>query len=170
MSPAPRVFDHDEARRRHEAGESAAKIARDVGVSATAVLRAVNPAVRARMDAYSRSFLERMRTPCRGGCRRLVWTYATASSGYCRACYAEKFRRKVQHGTETEYRNHGCRCEACTRAASAAKRRRRERSRVPCSHGCGTLVDSINRRDPNKPPECLACALRRIHAERAHRL
>lgn len=129
--PAPRRFDHDEARRRYTAGATLSELAAEFGVSPTAVRRAVDARARARMDAYSARYLEHRRTPCCGGCGRLVWTYAAPQrSGYCPACYALTFWRKEQHGTEAEYRNWGCRCEACTRAASEARRRRRERSRV----------------------------------------
>lgn len=81
----------------------------------------------------------------------------------CRAC--DDAQRAVEHGTEGRYRG-GCRCEDCRTAASAKKRERRLASRVPCSHGCGTLVDSLNRRSPEKPPECRPCAMKRIHSTR----
>lgn len=82
--------------------------------------------------------------------------------------YLDQVRLKAElrnHGTEVRY-NGGCRCEHCRAAASDAKRFRRLKSRVPCSHGCGAMVDSINRRNPEKPPECRPCSIRRVHAER----
>jgi hypothetical protein len=82
----------------------------------------------------------------------------------CVACYLADV--EAPHGTESRYRSGRCRCGECRRAATAAKRRRREASRVPCSHGCGTLVDGINRRNPDKPPECQPCAMRRVWAEK----
>lgn len=94
----------------------------------------------------------------------------------CEACtqarrdyYGHRPRAELmtaKHGTETYYQKYGCRCDACMAAAREAKRRRRERSRVPCSHGCGRLVDGINRRNPDKPPECPPCATQRIWRER----
>lgn len=159
---APRRFDHDEARRLRAQGLTYHAIGLRLGVSDTAVARACDPRVRRNFALASRRRLEAQRTPCRGGCGLLVWTHRPGHSGYCRACLGER-RNVARHGTETEY-NQGCRCEACTAAATTARRRRRENTRVPCSHGCGTLVDSTNRRD--RPPECRPCAMARIHAER----
>lgn len=159
----PRKFDWDEARRLRAEGLTYREIGERLGVSHHAVNCACDAAVRMRKRADTKRRLEASRVPCRGGCGVLVWMQG-GRSGYCLSCLGER-RRVVRHGTENEYRQ-GCRCEPCRLAASEAKRRRREQSRVPCSHGCGTLVDSINRRSPDKPPECRPCALRRIHAER----
>jgi hypothetical protein len=54
----------------------------------------------------------------------------------------------------------------CRTCQTEVKRAWRERNKVPCSHGCGTLVDAKNRRDPDKLPECRPCAIARIHADR----
>jgi hypothetical protein len=81
----------------------------------------------------------------------------------CRACYDRE--RAADHGTESRYTG-GCRCDACRQAGSEAKRQRRIASRVPCSHGCGAMVDWINRRDPRKLPECRPCSNARINADR----
>lgn len=161
-----RKFDHEEAQRRFRAGVSITAIAKDAGVSWQAVQRVVRPAVRKRMDASSRRHIEWQREPCRGGCGVLVWMHTRDRSGFCRSCYAEKFLRKVQHGTENEYTVWGCRCEPCREASSAARRKRRLRSLVPCSHGCGSLVDPYNPRYPGKPPECHPCAMARLHTQR----
>jgi hypothetical protein len=160
----PRSFDYDEAKRLRSEGLSYREIGRRLGVSDTAVQRACDPAYRRRQRASGERWIEEQRHPCFGGCGVLVWHHQAARSGYCRACFGER-RNVVRHGTENEYRQ-GCRCRDCTTAAAEAKRRRRQKSRVPCSHGCGTLVDAINRAKPDKPPECRSCALRRIHAER----
>lgn len=66
------------------------------------------------------------------------------------------------HGTESGYRNRGCRCDYCRWAATLARRERRLRSRVPCEQ-CGTMVDSQDRRDPGKRYECHPCAISRIN-------
>lgn len=80
----------------------------------------------------------------------------------CRECVDRE--RAADHGTESRYSS-GCRCDECRTAASAAKRERRIKSRVPCSHGCGTMVDWINRRQSGKPPECGPCSIKRLRAE-----
>lgn len=157
-------FDHEEARARFALGEETASIARGYGVSWSAVKRVVDPQTRKKMDARARANIEARRVPCRGGCARLVWMHgARPRTGYCPKCLGEK-TNVVRHGTETEY-SQGCRCGKCLTAASAAKRRRRENSRIPCSHGCGTLVDGINRGWPDKPPECRPCYYKRQRGE-----
>lgn len=162
-----RRFDHDEAFARWQAGESFVELAAGYGVGYNAVRQAVlrrDPAHRERMNTYSR---ERLRKPCIRGCGRLAWHHM-GRPGVCAECARAERRAQAEaqdnHGTETRYKL-GCRCEICRKGASDAKRRRREASRVPCSHGCGTLVDGINRGNPEKPPECNPCAVRRVHAE-----
>lgn len=86
----------------------------------------------------------------------------TPVSARCRDC--ENAEREAPHGTESRYSR--CGCEECRAAAAEARRERRHAARVPCSHGCGTLVDSYNYHYPEKPPECRPCAMRRVHAER----
>lgn len=163
---APRKFDYDDARRRYANGESGIALAAEYGVSSQAVYRAVNDKMRERMDDAASAYMRDHRTICKGGCGRLVWTYAMAHrSGYCPTCNGLRLRA-AEHGTEVRYSSpYKCRCDLCRQAASAAKRARREASRQPCVHGCGTLVDTINRGNPSKPLECRLCALRRIKAE-----
>jgi hypothetical protein len=73
----------------------------------------------------------------------------------CRACRNAEVA--ADHGTESKY-SAGCRCDECREAATAAKRRRREAARVPCSNGCGRMVEGINRRSAVKAPLCRVCA------------
>lgn len=152
---ARRRFDHEEAIRRYQNGEIIHRLAREYGVTDAAVRRVVNPEVRAKMHAAAAEFLASQRQPCVGGCGRLVWMHGPRpKTGLCQRCYAAKLRAEhvPQHGTENEYKL-GCRCGACTAAITALRRERRHRTRVPCSHGCGTMVD----RNPHKDPECLPC-------------
>jgi hypothetical protein len=172
MRGRPRKFDHDEARRRHKAGETAAALAREFGVSHTAVLRAVNPKIRKRLDSYSLEYNRDHRTPCLGGCGRLVWTYATPeASGYCPQC-SGALRRTAPHGTETRYTGPDkCRCEPCRLAATAAKKARRNRHKVPCTN-CGQprLPHSENggdRRGTRDTGLCRPCWYKLRKAERS---
>lgn len=166
--PRPRKFDHDEARRLRAEGMTLIAIAERLGVSDTSVLHAVNEDLRVKANARVLENQRSKRRPCKGGCGRLVWTHTrrpdgTPHSGFCVHCI-QAHEHPIQHGTESGYRR-GCRCHLCRQASSAAKRRRRRNSRVPCSHGCGRLVDSINRRNPGKPPECRPCSHERVIAE-----
>ncbi len=124
---ALRKFDHDEAVARHAAGEAVSALAREYGVSLTAVYRVVDPRVRERMYAQSQKSLERRRMPCKGGCGVLVWPHGARTTGYCNSCYGDKLREKTgpQHGTEVEYTYWKCRCVSCTAASRDARARRR---------------------------------------------
>lgn len=165
----PRAFDWDEAKRLRATGLTYKQIGERLGVSAHSVNCACNPALRRRQRAATRRLHESYAEPCRGGCGVLVsYVGNRPSTGYCFDCWAARKRFEAEmrdnHGTEARYKL-GCRCAICREGASEAKRRRRLASRVPCSHGCGTLVDSINRRNPGKPPECRPCAHKRVLAE-----
>lgn len=169
----PRTFDWDEAKRRYEAGETQTGIAKEYGVSVQAVWWACHP------DKYKESFARNYawsranrRFPCLGGCGKLVWLMSLHwsaggqrgdRSGLCMQCLAKQQREQAIHGTEGVYK--WCKCDLCRAAGTAAKRKRREATRVPCSHGCGTMVDSLNRRNPEKPPECQPCSVKRLKAE-----
>lgn len=164
----PRTFDYDQAARRHAAGESINAIARSLGVSHHAIKYAIDEDFRIRANEKAVAYgMENYRELCKGGCGALVWIKGKAHTptGYCATC-SGLLRRTAEHGTESKYRNHGCRCDECRAAATKAKRDRRTRSRVPCSHGCGRMVDSINRRNPEKPPECSPCSNARIQSAR----
>lgn len=120
----PRKFDHDEARRLRAEGLTFTAIGQLLGVSYVAVSRACQDDLRARGDALSLAAHRRKRTPCRGGCGRLVWRTSTKRTGYCRQCLGA-LRQTAAHGTETRYKR--CDCDDCRKAASAARRVRRER-------------------------------------------
>jgi hypothetical protein len=169
-----RKFDHDAAYERVKNGESIPDVAASIGVNQNAVREIVKrrdiPGFADDLRTYHRERQRRaLRRPCIRGCGRLAWQNPNRP-GVCAECYRAERHAEAEardsHGTEARYR-FGCRCDECRTEATAAKRRRREASRLPCSHGCGTLVDSINRRRPDKPLECLACARRRIAQEKA---
>jgi hypothetical protein len=167
----PPKFDHDEAYARWQAGETFAELALAYDVTDSAVYQVVkrrDPEWVAAHNRYHREWQRKnYRQPCVRGCGRLAW-WTVRTNGRCRECFHAERRAEADardnHGTESRY-SRGCRCPECRAQASDAKRRRREASRVPCSHGCGTLVDSINRSNPEKPPECNPCCLKRLRAE-----
>lgn len=163
----PRTFDYAEAKRRYAAGETLASISRALGVSFHAAKYAVDEDFRYSANAKGRKWAEtNYRRPCAGtGCTRLVWTKAKGQTGLCPKCLGLS-RRTAVHGSESKYRQ-GCRCGRCRTAMSTARRERREKTRVPCSHGCGRMVDSSGRRNPDKPYECLPCSNARIHGKLA---
>jgi len=109
-----RHFDHAEAKRLRKRGLSYGKIAEELGVSTTAIQKAINPDLRRRMDEDSRRHALNQRQPCKGGCGRLVWmnnTYQTNDgekerSGYCRGCLSE-------HNAKRSVREDELRCSNC---------------------------------------------------------
>jgi hypothetical protein len=86
-----RKFDWEEARKRHQAGESIAKIAADLGVSHTAVHRVVNPKVHDQMREYGRNWQKSGVCGQCGGAN-------TRRYPICLAC-ANKNRANVKDGT-----------------------------------------------------------------------
>ena len=160
MAP-PRKLDHQVALREFMQGVSVSEIARRHGVTYQGVLYVVDPDVRARVDLASKEWTrENMRAPCVGCGQVLVWTNKKGRTGLCLKCAAKKrsVAADVQHGTETKYGNHGCRCDLCKQASREARQRRRvDRGLVPCAHGCGTMVEWYNAKFPNKAPECRPC-------------
>jgi hypothetical protein len=117
-----RMFDHDEARRRYEAGETQAALAVEYGVSKTAIYVAVHPELKDRDRARSYKWLKEHRIPCADKCGTLIWP--STCSGLCRGCSARRRVESAPHGTENRY-GHGCRCDACRAAAAQARRERR---------------------------------------------
>lgn len=81
-------FDHADAIRRFEAGESAPSIARSVGVTPVAVRRLVKPGLDARMRATSkRSALSGTCESCGGPCMPPGFQGRTGRQ--CRSCYLD---------------------------------------------------------------------------------
>lgn len=136
-----RRFDWDDAERRVAAGEPVAAVARSLGVSATAVRRAVDPAFRRRLDAATVA-AQRRGVPCPTCGGRMAHSNRYRG-GTCQACAAER--------RTTSVRPRELHCHRCdqwkpdadfTRKASATHRRGRDQ-------------------------ECLACAADRRRAARA---
>jgi hypothetical protein len=87
MTPLPRKFDWDEARRMRAEGMYYSAIGRALGVSETAVRRALDPAVRQKMHTAVLEWTRKnKRAPCKGGCGTLVWTQTSGRKGYCLTC------------------------------------------------------------------------------------
>jgi hypothetical protein len=174
-----RKFDWDEARRLYDGGLSYAAIGVRLGVSHGAVYFALNEAARKRMAARNSQWQrEGVCAECGTGCSRNASRKVTRCSVCankrrattvrenelsCRCCKEWKPYNAFPMGGNhaRSGRHHDCRV-----CLTEAKRAWRERNRVPCSHGCGSMVDAKNRLNPDKPHECHSCAMQRIWTER----
>lgn len=190
-----RKFDHDEARRRYAAGESKTALAREYSVSSTAVARVVDRRVAKRMYAYTRagflSVCEECRGPaihnpynkrraadgrilchvCRGKAARTALEYTpggVAVAAWCAACKRMLPFDEFPRGQRFKDVRPGGIHNSCRECQTVLRRNYREARKVPCSHGCGTLV-LHERPDPNKPSECQPCAIRRVNATRTRK-
>jgi hypothetical protein len=152
---APRRFDHDEARRRYAAGESQPALAREYGVSVQSVFRVVTPNRQRVLEHEIDYQRRRLRVPCPGGCGAVVWK-RSGRIPLCPVCTG-KARRKVEHGTPGRYRR-GCHCDVCRAAATADRRERRERRKIPCTK-CGRPRMHPNDIGPNREDTglCIEC-------------
>lgn len=104
-----RKFDHDEARLLHSAGESYSALADRYGVTIQAVRRVCDERVRSDMEALTKEYMRtHFRSPCLGGCGRLVLRGGGKRSGYCRCC--SKSRRDA---ARTDIREGELRCSKC---------------------------------------------------------
>lgn len=180
----PRKFDHDEARERYAAGESSSALAREYGVTQTAVWTVVS--------AKGAKWRDSERLKGAGRCRRCgdptnaqsVYTHPR-SKGLCTSCanddqatsvradelqcsvcrawkpdeafphnHSERFRRRTRHGT-------------CRRCLTAARQEYRERHKVPCvGRGKPALPPSEKRTNGSDVPRCRSCfnAAQRVQA------
>lgn len=178
MSPRVyvRKFDWDEARARREAGESYAAIARALGVSATAIRFACDPGEYARARRGNALFQRSgVCVDCGGACSR----NCSRPVSRCGRCAALALVTSVRpdalqcvgcrewkpddafpsNRAEPHRRNRHGQCRACQ---TRNKRAYRERTRVPCSTGCGRMVNTADRADKTKPLFCHPCAMRRV--------
>lgn len=102
-----RAFPHEEAQTLREAGWSYEALGQHYGVSAQAIRRVCDPAVRARMDEYTQDWQRDNRTAdCLGGCGRRVWLMNKGRSGYCPTCHG--VLRTADSVRETELRCSKC--------------------------------------------------------------
>lgn len=190
-----RKFDHDAARVRHAAGEKIADLASEYGVTTSAVYLIVTPGARERQVAAARRYHTAVCERCGGRacalvggklknnpdgrllcvhCRGIVRreNVSLAADGtvlrlWCSTCRSWKPPAAFGRGTLYRDLRDGGFHKTCRSCLTVLKRDWRDRNKVPCSHGCGTLVDGKNLRQPGKAPECGPCSLKRIHAERA---
>lgn len=173
----PRMFDHEQASRRHAAGETLVALAAEYGVSSTGVYLAINPVARARTSAYSAAWQKEGTCPDCGGkatrhhlndthrCRSCAAKRAAVSvrpdSLQCTRCQDWKPDGAFPAGPYKHRRGRRKECRACL---TVMRREYRERNKVPCSHGCGAMV-LHERRNRDKPHECSSCATTRRWAE-----
>jgi hypothetical protein len=184
MAPPPR-FDHEEARRLYAAGVSRVELAERYGVTVNGIYRVTaSPEVRARYEAYQEAKQQSYRVPCANGCGALV--HGRYRPGrFCVDCATKERATSVRPDTL-----HCSRCDLwlpdsafpsnkagrgmrrgrhamCRACSTEIRREYRERNKVPCSHGCGTMVLHEN---GGKPPECHPCAVERVKTERRQRV
>jgi len=180
-----RKFDWDEAKRLRSEGWTYVRIAAVMGVTDTAVIRACDDrqraASKARVAAFQRSGVC---VDCGGQCSRNATDLLNQKfHGRCRRCadvkQATSVRRlELQCQTCREWKpdrdfvsnktlgHRRGRSQSCRSCQTVLKRAYRTATKQPCSHGCGTLVDTADRRDKSKPLECHPCSVRRVQAER----
>lgn len=96
MTGRPRAFDWDHARVLYEEHRSYAAVARLIGVSSTAVRRALNPSEQLRMSRLQKK-KKRWRAPCVAGCGRMA-TVRGGRSGLCMRCSALTRAPSVREG------------------------------------------------------------------------
>jgi hypothetical protein len=149
-----RKFDHDEARRRHAAGESIAALAREYNVSHTAIRRAVDPITRERMALYRAQQFARHGNPyqywscpecgeqarkgriCRGCHVRLVRggrdLFAADGRMLCVRC--GEYRPADEFGLSSHLKalDRGFWRSTCRHCETQIRQAYRERRKVPC--------------------------------------
>lgn len=153
----PRKFDHDEARRRRAAGETYVSIARDLGVTPTAVARVCDWRLRAKMDAlvamrqrvngnpynYRGTCVDcggRCRTgsqrcgPCHAEHVRKAPPFDERGWLYCNTC--ETYRPQSEFPLAAREVGRGGRHTQCRACGTKARQAYRERHKVPCDT-CG---------------------------------
>jgi hypothetical protein len=157
MSPRvyTRKFDWEEARRLHAGGLSYQKIADRFGVSATAVMFACDDRARERMHAYVSEWQRQgVCVDCGGQCsRKFARCVACASAlrattvgdGVLRCVNCREWKPDDefpmgQNRTALRRGRHN-NCRACQ---TVLRRAYRDRNKVPCANGCGTMVLAPN--------------------------
>lgn len=184
-----RKFDHDDALRRYADGASVNGLATEYGVSWAAVARVVIPGKRVRMDAATRAHWLRVCEDCRGpavhndsghtakdgrilcrACRGLAsrTRFETTPGGVVVAATCFECKRvlpldEFSNGPKYHDVRRGGVHSNCRECATTLRQAYRIARKVPCSHGCGTLVCHEQRKV--KPPECRPCFLTRRSEE-----
>jgi hypothetical protein len=184
-----RKFDWNEAKRRYAAGESLYLIASELGVSHQAVRRVVVPGKMEEQAAYSRTLKGAGRCDDCGGPTHAGSRYR--GSTRCRDCASLALATSVR---ENELMCFGCkewkpdeefplnkadskarrwRHSFCRGCQTIARREYRNRNKVPCADGCGTLVLAPNEQAASARSHgatatgcCRSCANRRVQARR----
>lgn len=195
-----RKFDHGQARLLHAEGKTHREIAAQFGVDSNAIAIALNPATARRQRETS---LRHEHTPCEkcGATTLTAWhkgRRAPDGRALCRVCLGVERREAVivvdgevvavKCGPCQEWwppedypagprypdlRKEGF-ASACRSCGSAKRRAYRKRNKVPCSAGCGRMVEGKGRgntstgkngkrepRNPDRPYICVHCFVER---------
>lgn len=175
MRGRPRSFDYDECRALYATGDwTQPELMERFGVSSHAIQYALNPTAR----AYSKRKQLSYRLPCpecgalvtkpfgekkatfTGLCvsclGKLRSTAVRSDSLHCARC--DEWKPDSAFPRNRSEKAHRGRHRVCRSCNTAMRREYRERNKVPCSHGCGTLV---LHETGGKDPECHPCAMAR---------
>lgn len=180
-----RRFDHEEARRRYEAGESGSSLAREYGVSSTAVLTVVSATMEKWRDSTRFKGAERC---IRCGAPKSKLSRYTMGSLLCRSCADDDQATSVRSGelrcvscrkwkpdaefsmnrSETVRRRQ--RHRSCRVCQTRQRQEYRERHKVPCV-GCGKPCLPPREKGTNWTdiPRCRSCASKQASADRRSR-
>lgn len=168
-----RQFDHEEAIARRKAGESVIKLAREYGVSETAIRRVLNPDLRKRMNELSlKSIMSGTCVDCgkqgisRHGdrCVPCAQIHRTTSvrEDTLRCDRCQRWLSDESFGSAPgrfpHRRNRRRRCRQCD---TWERKQYREKGKVPCE-GCGKMVEGKGRargENPDRPYLCFHCAV-----------
>lgn len=173
-----RSFDHDEARKRREVGESVASLAEEYGVTTNMVYLATSPASYERNKRAALAWTRaNARALCKGGCGRLVWTHTKGRTGLCTECAGKAKAKTVRPGAlfccrcgewkrDDEFPKHRRnkarrqRAALCRPCQTEARQEHREKTRIPCSEcGAPRLAGAGTRRSRGDTGLCRRCWL-----------
>jgi hypothetical protein len=176
----PRKFDWDAAKRMRKSGMTYPAIAEHFGVSVTAIARVCDSRYRSRMDAAAAAY--QRRGVC-VDCGTRISSNVSRPVYRCKPCSALHRATNVR---DTELRcvtckewkpdndypysrsarpTHRGRHKTCRTCLTGLRRDYRDKHKVPCANGCGTLVLAPNEQRVGGTGMCHRCA----NATKKHR-